>query len=353
MSQNYYNFAALSGIQGRKGNYLIQVPLSVLSRFLSQENSSLPIEQRSQRILNKTRVNQIANYIVSNPDSYILPPLVAHIKYGEVKFDRFEGSVNLGTLIISMDAQIQLFDGQHRLAGIEEALKLGTFVRDETIGVMIYSCGSIKSAQQVFADINIHATKPSQSIKLLYNHRDGFTSITRKTIDSVPMLSKLIDFERTNLSPKSDKLFTFSGIYQATKLMLNGLGDHPDPDTLVNFWQKICENIDQWKDAESGGLLPSELRENYIHGHSVVWVALAILGLNLIKQYPENWHVYIEKLNSINWSRDCAEWEGRCISNGRIQKSKTNILLTANLIMLKVGLVLPSDHIEIEENFIG
>lgn len=71
----------------------------------------VPVDQRSQRMLNKTRVAQIAKYITENPNSYILPPLVGYIKYGEVKFEKLENTSNLGLLKISIDSDIFLSDG--------------------------------------------------------------------------------------------------------------------------------------------------------------------------------------------------------------------------------------------------
>lgn len=93
MIESHYSFAALSGIQGRQATYLIQVPLKVLSKLIKPEDMDVPVDQRSQRMLNKTRVSQIAKYITENPNSYILPPLVGYIKYGEVKFVCFDNKV--------------------------------------------------------------------------------------------------------------------------------------------------------------------------------------------------------------------------------------------------------------------
>ena len=77
--ENFYSFTALRGIQGRRMSYIIQIPLSMVGTLFEQENFSLPVIERKQRTLNKARVNQIAKYLVDNPDSYVLPPLVAQI----------------------------------------------------------------------------------------------------------------------------------------------------------------------------------------------------------------------------------------------------------------------------------
>ncbi|EOZ8645520.1 DNA sulfur modification protein DndB [Acinetobacter baumannii] len=351
MNESHYSFAALSGVQGRKSNFLIQVPLKVLSKFLKEDDSHLPVVDRSQRVLNKVRVGQIAKYIVENPDSYILPPLVAYIKSGEVKFIKNENTINLGVLKIDIGAEIQLFDGQHRRAAIEEAIKLRKYVGDETIAVMLYSNESIESAQQVFADININATKPAQSIKLLYNHRDQINQETRKLIELVPFFKQYVDYERTNLSSKSECIFTFSGIYQLVKTMLTELGDGVDTKQISSFWIAVSEVIEQWVQLNMKLIEPEKLRANYVHAHSVIWLALANLGCYLFKNHPTDWKKYVEKLKDLNWSRTDHQWQGRCVILGRISKSRQSVILSENVIYRNIGIALPSVNQNFEDKF--
>lgn len=351
MNESHYSFAALSGIQGRQATYLIQVPLKVLSKLIKPEDMDVPVDQRSQRMLNKTRVAQIAKYITENPNSYILPPLVGYIKCGEVKFEKLENTSNLGLLKISIDSDIFLSDGQHRRAAVEEAIRERQFLGEETIGLLVYTGASVESAQQVFADININATKPAQSIKLLYNHRDQFTAITRSVIDALPLFAEYVDYERTNLAAKSPKFFTFSGIYQAVKVMLKDRDEGLSPETVQTFWEEVCISIKEWQELELKKVDPEELRDNYIHAHSVVWLALAYVGNYLINNHPTDWHHYIGKLGSIDWSRSNPVWSGRCVVSGRISKSRQNIILTANQIMKEVGLSLPKNYQEVESTF--
>lgn len=351
MNESHYSFAALSGIQGRQATYLIQVPLKVLSKLIKAEDTDIPVDQRSQRILNRTRVAQIAKYITDNPNSYILPPLVGYIKYGDVKFEKLENTSNLGTLKIGINADIYLSDGQHRRAAVETAIREREFLGEETIGLLVYAGANIESAQQVFADININATKPAQSIKLLYNHRDQFTAITRTIIDSLPLFSEYVDYERTNLPLKSPKFFTFSGIYQAVKLMIKDQDAGISPAIVQTFWEEVCMNMVEWQKLELKQISPVELREDYVHAHSVVWLALADVGSYLVNTYPTEWRAYVGRLGSLDWSRNNSDWEGRCVVSGRISKSRSHIVLTANQIMKAIGLDLPKQYQEIEDSF--
>lgn len=112
--ENFYSFTALRGIQGRRMSYIIQIPLSMVGTLFEQENFSLPVIERKQRTLNKARVNQIAKYLVDNPDSYVLPPLVAQI-IGDVEQTPDQLHRDIVTLKIKMGSKLQLLDGQHVL----------------------------------------------------------------------------------------------------------------------------------------------------------------------------------------------------------------------------------------------
>ena len=107
----------------------------------------------------------------------------------------------------------------------------------------------------------------------------------------------------------------------------------------------------EWQELERKQVNPEELRDNYIHAHSVVWLALAFVGNYLINNHPTDWHHYIGKLGSIDWSRNNPVWSGRCVVSGRISKSRQNIILTANQIMKEMGLSLPKNHQEVESTF--
>ena len=72
-----------------------------------------------------------------------------------------------------------------------------------------------------------------------------------------------------------------------------------------------------------------------------------------MRSSPTDWGEKLKKLSDINWSRNCSEWQGRCIVSGRISKSRHNIMLTANHIMNALGVPLPKDHEQLENSFQG
>ncbi|AMW80595.1 hypothetical protein AMD27_16900 (plasmid) [Acinetobacter sp. TGL-Y2] len=335
--ENFYSFTALRGIQGRKMSYIIQIPLNMVGTLFEQEDFSLPVIERKQRMLNKARVNQIAKYLVDNPDSYVLPPLVAQI-IGEVEQTPDQLQRDIVTLKIKMGSKLQILDGQHRCAGIQLALQQRKYLGDEVIQVKLLICGNLSDSQQVFADININAVKPPQSIKMLYNHRDYLTSFSKVLIEQIPVFKNNTDYERTNLPPQSDNIFTFSAIYQANKELLKTSSDETmfDQKTLIQFWNTVASVMTDWDGQKNAG----ELREQSISVHAVTLSALAEVGRTLIEKFPSEWPEILNGLVGIDWNRSNPDWKDRAVVTGKITKSRKNIELTANKILQYLGVAL-------------
>jgi len=172
MDGNSLEFTAIRGVQAGSAYYVIMVPLKVVPRLFKFDDEAMPAELRAQRVLNKARVPAIANYITNNPTEYILSSLCASID-GEIAFEAAaqDGPLRkVGQLRIDMGATILINDGQHRRAAIEDAVRERPTMGDETISVVVFADRGLKRSQQMFADLNIHAVRPTKSIKLLYDH---------------------------------------------------------------------------------------------------------------------------------------------------------------------------------------
>ena len=163
-------------MQAGSAYFAIMVPLKAVPRLFRFDDAAIPPALRAQRTLNKARIPEIANYITDNPGEYILSSLCASVD-GEIEFEPAAPTGHLARrwarLRISMAATILVNDGQHRRAAIEEALRERPLLGDETISVVIFADQGLKRCQQMFADLNIHAVRPTRSIKLLYDHRNA------------------------------------------------------------------------------------------------------------------------------------------------------------------------------------
>lgn len=339
---NHYSFAAIRGVQAGRAYYVVMVPLRVVERLFRFDEDDVAPELRAQRNLNKARVPAIARYITEHSGEYILSALAASIDGGF----RFEPSSvsgverSLGTLIVDMRATILINDGQHRRAGIVEALRDRPTLGDETIAVTIFPDEGLARAQQMFVDLNQHGVKPSRSLRLLYDGRDEGARLSRAVADAIPLLRDLTDFSRSNLGASSRKLFAFSNLHTAIATLIaeSNISASPEcPDEVIAFWEAVINEMPDWRLAGGGHVAASELRRDKIHAHGVALEAIAIAGARLGAARPGNWQAALEGLGGIDWSRkNAAMWEGRAMLGGRINRSRTSVLLTAEAIFRSV-----------------
>ena len=343
MSDFFHSFNAVRGIQAGRPCYIAMCPMRIIPKIFVFDEDEVPAELRAQRKLNKGRIPEITNYLIENRNDYTLSSLTASID-GETEFVSMDKSApNIGTLKISMDAQILLNDGQHRRAAIEEAVNNNTELGHDHISVVFFLDNGLKRSQQMFADLNKHAVRPSPSLATLYDQREELSNIARRVMNEVHIFSRLTETEKTSISNRSIKLFTLSGIKNATKALLNkGKNDHitdKEIQLAIEYWKYVSNQIKDWELAADRKINSWELREGYIHAHGVLLHALGILGNQLIND-KSSW-IALDGLTSVDWSRNSNNWKGRAVVNGRITKSINNVKLTTNQIkkLIKIKLI--------------
>ena len=135
----------------------------------------------------------------------------------------------------------------------------------------------------MFADLNRHAVKPTQSIGILYDHRDTMSKLTRDVIDRVSVFRDMVEKEKTSISNRSNKLFTLSGIHQANHVLLQKKAkkfQYSDADLkfVCDFWETVASTIPEWKLAQQRKIAAAELREDRVHAHAIALHALALAG---------------------------------------------------------------------------
>lgn len=354
-----HSFPAIRGIQAGREYYSAMVQLKLIPAIFRFNESEVPVQFRSQRVLNRARIPEIANYIINNPKDYIFSSIAASISEAPVKFisaDPGNPNSKVGKIVFPMEARVLINDGQHRRAAIEEALKERPELGNETISVVFFVDAGLKRSQQMFSDLNRHAIRPTKSISILYDSRDEFAQSIRTLAQSIPIFKDLTELEKTTISNRSRKMFTLSSIYQATAALLGKTEKNKkiaqEEKTLASeYWNAVAENIPDWQLLIRGDVSSSSLRNDFIHAHGIALHSLGILGLAIVSQYPDNWKERLTGLHEIDWSRSNPDWEGRAMNNGRISKSQMNLALTSNFIKLKMNIPLTKDEEQNEIKF--
>jgi DNA sulfur modification protein DndB len=349
-----YAFPALRGIQAGREYYVAMCPLKIIPKIFLFDEAEIPPEIRAQRSLNESRVPEIARYITQNPDNYVFSALTASID-ADARFEAL-GSTHAknGVLHVSMTGNFLINDGQHRRAAIAEALKENPDLGDETIAVVFFLDRGPEHTQQMFVDLNKHAVRPSNSLNVLYDHRDPKAFVIREVVFHSAFFKDLVEMEHSNLVKRSRKLVTLSALHSATSALLANLGEETvqyNIELAASFWEAAASQFKEWKLVREGFVKSSEIRQDYLHTHGVILHALGMVGNYLMKYHRSQWKKYVSRLSDVDWSRANSEWEGRAMMLGRVKKSKQNITLCSNLIKQHLKLDLTAEEQAIENAF--
>lgn len=361
MSIGEYTFSAIKGRQAGREFYISMCPLKIVPRLFLFQAEDLPPELRSQRVLNKSRIPEISRYITTNRQNYIFSAITASID-SQVVFEKLcidgKEHEDIGTLRIPIEARFILNDGQHRRAAIEEALKEQPDLGDESISVVFFIDKGLIHSQQMFADLNKHALRPSRSTGILFDHRDPLSSLACDVVENIPVFRNLTEMEKTSISNRSTKLFTLSGIYQGTLALLRKseksktISDD-EMKVAFDFWSNVTGNMRDWKLAASKDISTHELRLDYVHAHALALHAIGKLGADLLSTPGRDYKEDLKRLNDIDWARkNSALWEGRAMHNGKISKSHTCVTLTTNYLKTYFKLPLSPEERQIEDTFL-
>jgi DNA sulfur modification protein DndB len=353
-----YIFPAIRGVQAHREYYVSMCPLRLITKLFVFDNEELVPELRAQRTLNRSRVPEIARYIVKNPNNYTFSAITASID-ADVRFDPIGSGAEgkrVGLLHIPMSAKFVINDGQHRRAAIEIALKENPDFADESIAVVFFLDIGLERCQQMFADLNRHAIRPSKSIGVLYDHRDDIAKLVKLVVLKSPVFQGVVDMERSTLSPGSRKLFTLSAIYTATLELLNDQNSGSLSDfaqRASEFWEEVGKYFPEWQLVRERRMTAGEVRKDFIHSNGIALQALGRVGNCLMSDGSSRWKKLLSKLKNINWLRSNSKlWEGRAIVGGRVSKSANNVTLTTNIIKKHLGIPLTQEEDRIEQAFL-
>lgn len=160
-----------------------------------------------QRVLRPERTKEIATYLL-NQEQRFFNAVVAGIYGGEPEWFPVEvgesatlkdihlgerQATAFGVLRFSGTEDVFAIDGQHRVEGIREALRLTKALKDEELTVVFVAHKSTNQGRErtrrLFTTLNKYAKPVSQAELIALNDDDEFAIVTRRLIDSYPGLS--------------------------------------------------------------------------------------------------------------------------------------------------------------------
>ena len=336
-------FPAMHGVMGKRDFYVAIMKLALVPKlFKFRDWAELPPEQRAQRVIQKSRIPEITQYILDNEDGYLFSSLTASFNCEPI-FTPVPGHAELGSLQMPFEADLVINDGQHRRAAIEEALSQNPTLGQESISVVLFPWEDLDRVQQMFSDLNRTARTTSKSLNILYNHRDLMSQIALTVVERLSAFRRLVDKDRISLPLRSPKLFTLGAIYDGTLALLEtaSQGDYEQKlAQALEFWETVAAKMPEWGKVEAGDLKPGELRQEYINTHAVVLWALGAMGRTLISTHPKDWTDRLSALKSIDWRRTNREWQGVAMSGSEVVNRRQSRMDTASFLKKKLGLPL-------------
>lgn len=326
--------------------YTANFPMGMVVKLFSfnpEEMTSIPVEQRTQRALKKNRLPEIKAYILDHED-YLFSSITVSVDADQLSFRESELNPDLGLLELPMDAEWIVNDGQHRVAGISEAMKDDPALRYDALSVVILPDGGLERCQQIFSDLNRTVQKTSKSLDILFDHRLSINRITTACVDRVVLLKGRIDKEHVSLSIRSAQFATLSGLQSANSQLLGEIPEGIDDqsfrkleDLAVEFWDHMTGVIEPWDDIADGTTTPAEARADYLSSYALALWAVGSTGHTAIKAGGD-WKARLDALKSIDWLKSNPDWQGICMLNSDVITRVPTRKATADYLRWKIGL---------------
>lgn len=334
MGINTHTFEAVMGRQAGNNFYIAMCTLKAVAKLFTFKDADIPAEQRAQRTLRKSRIPRIRDYILQNSEDYTFSSITVSVD-GNISFSPISKNSSLGTISISQNAAILINDGQHRTAAIKEAVEENSDLGMEQISVVFFEDLELKKSQQMFADLNKHAVKPTKSLGILYDRRNDFATFVVEMTKMVKAFQNRTEMEKTSISNRSTKFFTLNGIEMATENLLgkNKNLREDERKLAVTFWNAVGKNIPEWALLIDKKVTPAELRKDFVHANTNMLEAIAIAGNHLVKKFPNSWLKKLSGLQKIDWSRTNPEWDGKIVIRGKMTKTKAGMNKAAEILV--------------------
>lgn len=173
----------------------------------------IDIKTLRNRYLRPDKVEDLVTYVYENLDSYILPPISAisdkpfsFQPYNEqeilenlgeefnlVKFpnrieevlEASEGMLQGLLIFKESEFNVEILDGNHRVAAIHKLVTRGKEFKTLRIGTQIFVEDNLKRTQQAFVDMNT-STPIDKTIITLFSSRDALSTAAKETIGDNP-----------------------------------------------------------------------------------------------------------------------------------------------------------------------
>ena len=263
-------YPALRGLFGDWVYYSCLMSMKEVATRLSYAedvHKSKKLSEMIQRKLKEGRSRDIAEYLLGEEQRFF-NSLVVAIYGGDPAWHGFsnfrpqvedirladvptEAEDSVGFLSFSGQEQIFAIDGQHRLAGMKEALKSNQELGNDEVSLVLVAHQRTPAGQErtrrLFTTLNKTAVAVGKGEVIALDENDVMAIVTRYFVENVPYFNEhRIKFSQSESLPKrADELTTIGNLYDILKVLFSRLGYAAKPAEL-RFIRPSDEELKQY-----------------------------------------------------------------------------------------------------------
>ncbi len=263
-------------------------------------------------------------------------------------------------------------DGQHRLAALKFAIT-GKDEKDKPIqGIdgasdlardmcsIILIRDNVDKSRKIFNKVNRYAKPTSKNDNLITGDDDICAVISRESIATDLIGSRIVKMNAGNTLPKAAFEFTtLATLYEISKSVLEAeIGQKlntqslpPEADRLlykellIDFWQKFLTitayEVSIADREDTGDLRRQETREGQLHCRPIIMRVLAgayIRMTNVAEGEPRiNLETFVSRVNDLDWSPDNRLWNGVMMVGSKIITGPTAMNIASRYVSYILG----------------
>lgn len=327
--------AALKGKQGTRTVYQAMVQNSVLNNFFTINMD--PPSESSQRQIVEGHAKDIGEYIVANPDEYVLGALIYAVDQ-ECTFTPSSISKDLGVLTIPFGTNLRCLDGQHRRKGLNEAIAQDEEFANDSTAVLIYVEPEVQKRRQMFSDMNATPRVVAKALNVKFDSRDPFARAAQRLTAEHPLLKTTTETEAARVKQNTDKWFSLGAIFDALKRLQVGAGGRVrvstnyDEDVIVSrgkqFFDLLENSRTEFEELRKGMSTENMRAKSILLSSTTLRVLAGAINLRLQEDGElTDLAVYRDALAKVDFKPSSAMWQasgfvspGKSTPNARNQE---------------------------------
>jgi len=335
------------------------------------------------RPLMPDHARNIENYLVDNPQSYILPALTLTVA-GDlaVYAAKSPSPLRAAWVVLRPDTRFWVTDGQHRLVALTGspdfktklvgALQRRPDLGSDAVAVHLVFEQNLDRIHQDFADAAQTKQIPA-SMLAAYNQREPFNRVLAQIVRDCPLFADRVDMVSKTLSKKSQRIFLLNQVRGFLKELI--LGDYAAAEDTVarvtgeqlrtkeqqdeatrrvsKLVNTLADRMTPWNEVVA--LDPGTPAANKIPPLREKYLNMTATGLNIIGRIGHlvftnvadagKQAEYVEELAKLNWLKKNPDWRGNVIleADGNLKLNTIRAAVSGAIAKVRDRLGLPAD----------